>query len=161
MNLRISSSKPVLFRRFFTADWNKGAFIISATTDRTLQVRNPLWLTHHLLRNKPTRAGFLRWLFSVTNAQAMFSGHVVIPQFGRWHFVEGEEGFICSNGRQQIIADYLYQRWKMYAETEPRELPPTYYLNEQVPLLITEGRPGSQRLMFGHEQADVREVLER
>jgi hypothetical protein len=160
----------VVFRRFFATDWTKGALIVSSTDDRILPVSNPLWLTRLLLLNDASRAGFLRWLFSVTDTRETFPTGVAIPHFGQWMFSEGPGVVICSNGKQKVEVESLYQgnrRRKGHLQSlgevqgETRQEASMVRLDEQVPLLLTQGHPGRQTIAFKSERGATWWLLAR
>lgn len=181
--MKILSSKTVVFGRFFAADWRKGGLLIwsaarnrkpkeqsSTTLPCLLQITNPLWLTGHLLLYEATATGFLRWLFSMTDAPITFPGSVKIPHLGTWRFLKDAENFTCLSGKQTIRVPSLYRRRRggghrsrlLSSEAgEGLQSPNSYQLDEQLPLLIQAGRDGHQMVALASEIAHIQGTVEQ
>lgn len=110
-----------------------------------------MWLTRHLLLNDATPEGFLRWLFSVTDAAASFPAPVTVPHWGEWQFQAESGAFICTDGQTRISADYLYRRRSTVVGRGPEEsskAPRSYQFDEQALLLLPYDEPGAEHKRF-------------
>lgn len=89
--IQISSSKPIIFHRFFSQDWKYGLFVLEDELGYTYcQATSPIYLTRMLLksfsRQSNPKEAFTEFLLRVLSQLGMkFDGEVVsVPRLGEW-----------------------------------------------------------------------------